>query len=283
MIELKKDFSKAKASLLIKTKKNLFLNTSGEHVSALKGNGLDFKEIREYSSGDDVRHINWKVTARNMQPFINVFNEDKQLNIVLVYLNSGSTFFGTHKSKQDTMAEVMTALGISATKSNDLITSVFFSTNEDKYYRASKDVKMVDININTIYDLSNLGNEINYKNLTTYLLSKIKNKSLIFLIGDFLDDVDFHLLSKKHEVYCAIVRDRFEENLSLHGEFNLMDTNSFDSEDIYLDDTSIKNYNNLMKQHDTKLFKSLKKSHIKYAKIYTNDKVVPSLQKLLKA
>ncbi len=268
--------------LLLKSKRNLFLNTSGEHVSVFNGDGIDFKEIREYDSGDDIRHVNWKVTARSGTPSVNIFNEDKQLNIVLVYLNSGSIHFGSARSKQDTMIESLAILGNTALNKNDLLTSVFFSQDEDKFFKATRKPKIIDMMIDAAYDLKPIGNTIDYKKLEFYLLNKIKQKSLIFIIGDFLDIAQFKLLSKKHELLCVVVRDRLEEDLKLTGEFNFVDTSSMDESTVYLDDSSIERYNNLMIEHDKELFYNFRKSRIRYKKIYTNDDVIKQLQVLVK-
>ena len=269
-------------SVLLKSKKKLFLNTDGEHTSLFNGDGLDFKEIREYSSGDDIRHINWKVTARKRSTNVNVFNEDKQINIVLVYLNAGSIYFGSNKSKQDTMIEVMTILGNTALRKNDLLSTLFFSSKEEKFYKAKKNNKIIDININTAYELKPLGKSIDYKKLSHYLLGNIKKKSLIFLIGDFLQLPELKLLSKKHEVYCAIVRDKLEDELFFKGEFDFKDTSSNNKQSIFIDKSTIKKYNEMMKVHDKLLFSSLKKSKIKYKKMYTSDDTLKELQKLVK-
>ena len=271
-----------RANLNIKSKKKLFLTTAGEHTSLFNGDGLDFKEIRQYTSGDDIRHINWKVTARKRDTNVNVFNEDKQLNVVLVYLNSGSIYFGSHKSKQETMIEVLTTLGNSAIKKNDLLSTLFFSTKEDKYYKQSKNARILDINIDTALNLEPLGNDIDYNKLNHYLLGKIKQKSLIFIIGDFLKLPNFLALGKKHEIYCAVVRDKLEENLSLSGEFNFIDTNTGNNEEIYLDENAISKYNNMMKEHDKKLFSMFKKASIKANKIYTNKNTYKQLLKLVR-
>jgi uncharacterized protein (DUF58 family) len=273
----------SKASLLIKSKRKLFLNTAGEHTSLFKGDGLDFKEIRQYASGDDIRHINWKITAKKRVTNVNVFNENKQLNIVLVYLNSGSIYFGSQKSKQDTMIEVLTSLGYSAISKNDLLTTIFFSDNENKFYKASKNKKILDININTAYELNPLGENINYDKLSSYLLAKIKKKSLIFLIGDFLEIPNFKQLGKKHEVYCAIVRDKLEEDINFYGDFNFIDTSSYKNSSIYLDDSTILEYNKAMIKHDKHLFSSLQNSRIKYKKIYTHENSNKNLRLLVKS
>ena len=104
---------------------------------------------------------------------------------------------------------------------------------------------------------------------------------MIFLIGDFLEFGDFHLLSYKHELNCIIIRDRFEEDIKLFGEFNIIDTNSYKNSSIVLDNDGANEYNKLIKEHDKKLFLHLKKSNIKWTKIYTEDSVAIKLKELL--
>jgi uncharacterized protein (DUF58 family) len=255
----------------------------GEHKSVFSGSGLDFKEIREYTTGDDIRHVNWKVTARSRKPSVNIFNEDKQLNIVLVYLNSGSIYFGTKKSKKETMVDVLANLSFAAMNKNDMVSSIFFSDKEEIALKPSKNKTLIDENIKTAINLDPLNKQIDYKNLSHYLLSKLKQKSLIFLIGDFLEQPNLKLLGAKHELYCVVVRDRFEEDLKLMGEFNLQDTNSNLTQDISIDKASIKKYNELMQKHDKLLHAHFKKSKIRYKKVYTDDNVVSKLLQLLKA
>ena len=268
-------------ALFLKTKKKLFLNIQGEHNSIHTGNGLDFKEVRQYSTEDDIRHVNWKVTARNLIPSVNTFNEDKQLNIVLVYLNSGSLYFGTQRSKQDTAIEVLTTLGFSAINKNDTLTTVFWNNDLYKFHKPTKHKSIVEINFDTAYDNKPLGNSIDYDKLNLYLLNKIKKRSIIFLIGDFLDIPNFIQLGHKHEVYGVIIRDAFEENLSLVGEYDMCDTNTNQTKHISLSKNHIKKYNTLMKQHDLDLLKHFKNATIKSKKIYTTDDVFISLKQLV--
>jgi len=270
------------SNLDIKSRKRIFSNLIGEHNSVFSGNGLDFKELRQYSSGDDIRHINWKVTARTNSPSINVYNEDKQLNVVLVYLNSGSIYFGSKRAKKDVMLEIFATLGYSIISKKDTLTSLIFSTNEEKFYKPTKHKAVVDIVLEDAVDISSLGKDIDYKNLSAYLLAKIKQKSLIFIVGDFLEIPDFKSIGAKHEVYCAIVRDKLEEDLKLFGEFNFVDTNNQDMQNIFLDENSIKKYNKLMKTHDDKLYIHFKQSSIRYQKIYTSDNVILKLKQLVR-
>lgn len=270
-------------NLLISTRKKLFSHLMGEHKSLFSGNGLDFKEIREYTTGDDIRHVNWKVTARNRTPSVNIFNEDKQLNIVLVYLNSGSIFFGTQKSKKETMIETLANLSFAGMGKNDMVSSLFFSNEVEKYYKPTKNKTIIDENIKTAIELDPLNKQIDYEKLSHYLLGSLKQKSLIFLIGDFLEIPNLKLLSAKHELYSIIIRDHFEEDLKLMGEFNLINTNSGESQSVSIDDASIKKYNSLMRQHDKLLMAHFKKSKIRYKKIYTDDNVVTKLVQLLRS
>ena len=266
--------------IIVKTKRKLFLNFFGEHNSIFSGNGLDFKEVREYNTNDDIRHINWKVTAKNQSPSVNIFNETKQLNIVLVYLNNGGLQFGTHKSKKDIAIEVLSSLGYATINNNDMLSTIFYSEKETQFTKPTKHKSIIDINYETASQLNPMGNNINYENLNKYLLNKIKKKSIIFLIGDFLEFGDFSLLASKHELYCTIIRDKSEESLNLIGEYNVIDSSTLNEKNLTIDKKSINNYNQLMIEHDNKLFQHLKKNRICYEKIYTSDDVIKKLNYL---
>ncbi len=266
-----------KNEIILKTKKKLFLNSFGEHNSTFNGNGIDFKEVREYNTSDDIRHINWKVTARTMKPSVNIFNETKQLNIVLVYLNSGGLGF---ESKKDIAIEALTSLGFSAISNNDMLTTIFYSDKNIQFYKPSKHKSIIDINYDTAQKLDPIGNTIDYKKLNQYLLNKIKKRSIIFLIGDFLEFVDFTLLSSKHELYCVILRDKKEEELELFGEYNFIDNSTFEEINLDINKKSITEYNTLFKDKDDKLFNHLKSNGISFKKIYTTCDVVSKLSLL---
>jgi len=270
--------------ILLKSKKKLFLNLNGVHNTIFSGNGLEFKELRGYTTSDDIRHINWKVTSRSLNPTVNIFNEDKQLNIVLVYLNSGSISFGSVRSKQDTMVETLLSLTQAGILSNDMVSTIFFSEDEDKFYKPTKHKSIIDINIDTAYKENPIGRSINYEKLTQLLLYKIKKKSLIFIMGDFLEfenKLNFNLIASKHELYCAIIRDKFEENLELYGEFNIVDTNSNKEQDIFLTPKTVKKYNEKLKKYDEELYRYFDSCKISYEKIYTCDDVQDKLNKLV--
>ncbi len=269
-------------NLQITTKKRIFSHLSGEHNSIFSGNGLDFRELREYNTSDDIRHLNWKVTARIGTPCVNVFSEDKKLNFVFVYLISGGIYFGTHRAKKDTMRDVLANLSYAAFKKKDLVSTLFFSNQIESLNYSSKNKMIIEQDIKIANNLNPLGKHIDYKKLESYLLSSVKQKSIIFLIGDFLELPTLRFLSAKHELYVVIVRDKFEEDIKLLGDFNIKDTTSLDSENIFLDEGNLKKYVELMQAHDVALFTMFHKLKIKYKKIYTDDDVVSKLLQLIR-
>ena len=266
----------------LKSRKKLFLNTTGQHPSALSGDGLDFKEIREYTSGDDIRHLNWKVTARTNNPSVNIFNEEKQIQVIVVYLHSGSMYFGSKISKHDYAKDVSMTLCNSACAQNDIYQGIVFGQDVDFQTKPSKNQKMLNLFEENLNDLEQLGSSVDYEKLNNYLLKTIKKRSLIFLVGDFLEIPKFSSLAKKHEIYCAIVRDKIEENLNLSGEFSFVDTNNFSEQSLYLDSESIKAYNQKMQEHDRYLLSSFRKSGIRAQKIYTHLDLVTQLYSLVR-
>lgn len=269
-------------TLEITTKQKIFSPLSGEHNSIFSGNGLDFRELREYNSSDDIRHINWKVTARMNTPCVNLFNDDKRLHFVFVFLVSGSIYFGSQKSKKSTMIEIMSHLSYAALNKKDLVSTLFFSHKSEAFHYFSKNKIIIERDIKIANKLNPLLKNVNFTNLEHYLLGAIKQKSLIFLIGDFLEIPTLKLLNAKHELFAVIVRDRFEEELKLLGEFSVKDTSSGESGNLFLDESSLLKYEELLQIHDHNLFSYFAKLKIKASKIYTHDDVVQKLTQLVK-
>jgi len=268
-----------KINFLIKTYKGIFLDRAGSHLSKFSsGGGLDFKDLREYISGDDVRHINWKVTAKVRKPIINEFYENKQISVILVLLNSGSLYFGSIRQKIDIAREIFFILSASAVYNRDKTKSIVLSSYIEK--EEVLDKKKLNLLENDLYSLECLNKTVDYKLLNNYLLSQ-KRKSVVFLIGDFFDEVDLKLIAKKHELNLIIIRDRLEENPVFFGEFNLIDTNSLSSNDIFLDDELLSLYKQELKKHDFNLFNHLYKNNIRYKKIYSSDNILVKLNEFL--
>lgn len=270
--------------ILIKSKKEVFSDISGNNSSKLKGEGYDFLELREYEYGDDVKHIDWTISAKLQQPYVKVFHAQKELDIHIVSLLSGSLYFGLEKFKNEIVTEVCSVLGFSAIKQGDPFSS--YIANEDLTILTKKSKKFFSVvsMCEEIYNYKLINKIIDYKKVCDKLFLTIKRKSVIFLIGDFIDfkNLDLKLLSKKHEVYIVIIRDKFEENPQALGTVNLVDSQNGLSFEGVLDDSTIVNYKKLILENDHKLFTHLQKCNIKSVKIYTNDNISSKLLGMLK-
>lgn len=269
--------------ILLKAKKNVFNEKVADLVSFFDGDGLDFKEIKEYSFGDDVKKINWKASARNEELKINVFNENRALNVVLVFMASGSMNFGSIKLKQEVAAEIFAILGFSSVYSKNLLFPLIFSEQAQKIYKPTYHedsmVKLVDDVLN--FDV--LNKSVNYENLCFYLNEIIKKKSIVFIISDFFDEVSLSQIAYQNEVYAIVLRDRVEEFPSFLGEYNLINPNSSNSFDFNITKNVRKNFAKLIQKHDLKLKEHFLKHKIRFGKIYTDDDVFLKLLSIVRS
>ncbi len=258
--------------IIIKTKKRLFGANIGNNVSVFQGSGLDFSEIREYKIGDDVKKINWKVTARVNKPHVNIFYEERELNIVLCFLVSGSIYFGSVRQKQELMSEVLALIGYSAIKNSDKFHAIFFDEKIIKRFAPTKSQKLLYAILEEALMLDALGKKVDFEALQEYLLHSLKQKSIIFLVGDFLqDEIDLSLLGAKHEVYAVIVRDKFEEEPKLIGENALIDLDTLKEFKVTFDEGVIKEYQKAMQKHDKNLSMHFLQNQVEFVKIYTDE------------
>lgn len=268
--------------LLIKTKKAVFSQQIGNNTSNIKGEGYDFVELREYEDGEDIRKIDWVISAKMQKPFVKVFHTQRELDINIVPILSGSTHFGTKRFKKDVITETCSILGYICAAQGDNFTSFIANENAQLNTKKTKKIFGVDKMIETIYNYNPLDKNIDYKVIINDLYKKIQKKSLIFLIGDFFDteNLNLNLLAKKHEVIVIIVRDRFEENPIALGNVNFTDPNTTKVFEGDLNSSLAKNYIQKVKTHDHELYTNLKKTGIEFIKIYTDDNVTQKLAKL---
>ncbi|OPX27474.1 MAG: hypothetical protein B1H07_01255 [Campylobacteraceae bacterium 4484_166] len=268
-----------KNTIKIKTRKNIFSHITGEHSSYLSGDGLDFKNIRQYDTNDDIRHINWKVTARTQDAYVNIFNENKQLDVVILCLFSKSLDFGSFKTKKTILKECLEILANSVLYSQDRLTTAFFGSKELAFFPPTSNKKVVKTVLDSFDTIK--GSVIDIEILQSYILNKIKKPSLVFVVGDFLDEINLDIVSYKHELFAVIVRDKLEENLELYGDWTINDMNTNTQENIIIDKPTAKIYRQKMKKFDDNLIRNFIKNKIKYQKIYTDEKPLKKLQKLV--
>lgn len=264
--------------IIFHTKRAFFSNTQGEHLSIFNGSGLEFNEVREYNIDDDIRHINWKITARTKKPSVNIFYENRQIDIVLVYLNSGGLHF-FESSKKNLAITLLSALGFIATNSKDQLSTLFFDEKELAFW--SKNKNILPLSYDFSIDCQPLQKSVNYDNLQKFILENIKSKSIIFFIGDFLQMPKFELLCKKYEIYSLIIRDEKEENLEFFGEYNIINTENLTKKNMIIDSKIAQEYNKYMQKYDLELFEYFQKNGIKYKKFYTSKNPYKSLRNFI--
>jgi len=274
--------NKTVKKIILKTKKQVYGDMLGNNASLFQGEGFEFAELREYVYGDDIRKIDWKTTAKLGKPFVKVYKEERELNVVVVSLLSGSTYFGTVKQKSDVMAEVVATLGFSAVKNSDLFSHMVFA---DKMYSLSKpSKKLFSIHkaVEDVITFDSLGKEADYDALVETLINRLKKKALLFIVSDFVGDIDLKLLAKKHDVFAVIVRDRFEENPSELGYLRLIDMETKESFEGDIDAGTLKNYKKALHENDEKLYKQFKKQGVRFTKIYTHEEPTLKLMKKMR-
>jgi uncharacterized protein (DUF58 family) len=274
--------SKKAKQISLRARKQVFGSLSGANLSRFQGEGFEFAELREYVYGDDVRKIDWKTTAKAGKPFIKIYYEERELNVVISTLLSGSTYFGATVPKYEYMIELMAILGYSAVKNRDQFSHILYA---DKLYRKtkpSKKVYAVNKEIEEVVKFDVLGKAANYNGWIKDLNKYVRKKSLLIMIGDFVGDYNLSLLAKKHDLILIMVRDHFLENLKPMGEIRLIDPGYLDSFRGNLDEDTIKVYKDALRKNDTKLYKHIREVGARYIKIYTNQDPYVELLKRLK-
>ncbi len=274
--------NKAVKKIILKTKKQVYGDMLGNNASLFQGEGFEFAELREYIYGDDVRKIDWKTTAKLGKPFVKVYKEERELNVVVVSMLSGSTYFGTVKQKTDVIAEVVGTLGFSAVKNADLFSHMIFADKMYDFSKPSKKLFSVHKAVEDVMTFDPLGKEANYKALVETLIGRLKKKALLFIISDFVGDIDLKLLAKKHDVFAVIVRDKFEENPSELGYLRLIDMETKESFEGDVDSGTLKSYKKALYENDEKLYKQFKKQGVRFTKVYTHEEPTLKLMKKMR-
>jgi uncharacterized protein (DUF58 family) len=271
--------TKAK-NLIIRTKRAVFSEYLANHPSLFDGDGLDFSELREYVSGDDAKRIDHKTSAKKQKPYIKVYKSERELNIAVFSLLSGSVYFGTKVQKQELIAQILSIIGVSAIRYQDRFSSYIYTNKIESFIKPSKKLSFVTKAVEDILEFYPVGKSLDLKNLEFEIKKHIKKKSIIFLIGDFFDYVELRRLNIKHELFVIIVRDRFEEELADISMVHLLDASTKNSLFVDMNNSLVKEYNKKIKEYDHSLYEKLKKDKVKFVKIYTDENPVKNLKRL---
>jgi len=255
---------------------NLF---GGKYQSAFKGQGMTFSEVREYQPGDEIRSIDWNVTAKNNFPYVKVFEEERELTVFLVVDASSSEQFGTKfKLKSEIGAEIASVLGLSAIKNNDKVGLLIFTDIIETFLPPQKGYSHILRIIRELIGNKPLNKKTDISMALNYLLRVVNRKSVIFLISDFIDknfEKSLKILNKKHDLICIKLFDDSEYNLNNLGLVKLHDSET--NEEFWLD-TSNKlarnTFKELVNEKNLIFFNNCKKNNFDLIPISTSSDFV---------
>lgn len=216
---------------------------SGEYHSVFKGRGMEFSEVREYQVGDDIRSIDWNVTARFGHPYVKIFEEERELTVMLLVDMSGSLVFGSkEKTKQQIAAELSSILAFSALKNNDKVGLILFTDRIEKFIPPKKGKTHSLRIIREVLSFEPQGNQTNIKQALEYFNHTIKKKAIVFLISDFIDggyDKILRIVGKKHDLIGMVLRDQREKEILNIGIIKFRDAETGDIRFVDTNDKSI--------------------------------------------
>lgn len=260
---------------------------AGEYHSAFKGRGMAFSEVREYQPGDEIRTIDWNVTARFGHPFIKIFEEEREMTVMLLIDVSGSQDFGSdRKLKQQVILELSAVLAFSAIKNNDKVGVIFFSDKIEKFIVPKKGSTHILTIIRELIDFKAESKGTDIAEVLKYLTSVIKKKCTAFLISDFMDEGfedAIKIANKKHDIVGLRILDERENSLPKIGIIPLKDNES--DKILWVDSSNQevqKQYQVRAKRHDAKIKEMLAKSGVDCAHINTRESFVRPLINLFK-
>jgi len=260
---------------------------AGEYHSAFKGRGMAFSEVREYQVGDAIRDIDWNVTARFNKPFIKVFEEERELTVMLIVDISSSNNFGTkEKFKRELIAEISAVLSFSAIQNNDKIGMILFSDRIEKFIAPQKGRKHILRIIRELIETEPQGNGTDVDGALKYFMNVIKKRCSAFLISDFIappfkDAVS--IANRKHDLMALQITDRREGELPAIGLMKVQDAES--GKELWVD-SSLKSVRNAYKEHfqkrNAQLSDTFRRCGVDHAVFQTDEDYVKPLMLLFK-
>jgi uncharacterized protein (DUF58 family) len=277
-----KDVLKKIRKLEIHTKglvNNIF---GGEYQSAFKGQGMEFSEVRTYTYGDDIRQIDWNVTARSGEAYIKVFEEEREQTLMLCVDISPSGFFGSRsQTKMELAIEICAVLAFSAIKNNDKVGLILFSDRIEKVIPPKKGRKHVLRLISEMYTTKPAGNRTHIGEALSYLNRLLNRKSIVVLASDF-EDQNFEkqqkITARKHDLVNLVIKDRLEEELPDAGLITFKDAETGDQIRIDTSDRKVRlNYKKQVYAKENALKEYFIRNKMDYVDAYTNESYIQPL------
>ena len=260
---------------------------TGHYHSAFKGRGMAFSEVREYQYGDDIRNIDWNVTARFNHPYIKIFEEERELTVMLLIDVSGSNEFGSRiQFKEEQMTEIAAVIAFSAINNNDKVGVIFFSDRVEKFIPPKKGASHILRIIRELIDFRPESQKTNIAEALRYLTNAIKKRCTAFVISDFLDtgfDEALRIAGNKHDLVALRIYDERETGLPNIGLVKIFNKES--GKYSWVDTGSAKvrqSYRNWWEMHQQYLARQFKRSGIDHVGINTGEDYVKPLVSLFK-
>ena len=261
---------------------------AGQYHSAFKGRGMAFSEVREYQYGDDVRDIDWNVTARFHRPYVKVFEEERELTVMLMIDVSGSQDFGTQRQmKRDMVTEIAATIAFSAIQNNDKIGVIFFSDKIEKYIPPKKGRKHILYIIREMLDFQPESKRTDVKQAVEFLSSVQKRRTTAFILSDFYVRNDFQqslqICNRKHDVVAIQVYDIRAKELPNVGLMKVVDAETGFEQYVDTGSSRLRQaYQRYWMGRQEELSETFNKSNVDHVSIATNEDFVKSLLLLFK-
>lgn len=281
-----KELLKKVRRIEIKTRglsQNIF---AGEYHSAFKGRGMMFSEVREYQYGDDIRDIDWNVTARHNKPYVKVFEEERELTVMLLVDVSGSRLFGAvGEEKREMIAEIAATLAFSAIQNNDKIGVIFFSDKIEKFIPPKKGRKHILFIIRELLDFTPESRGTDIGMVLRYFSDALKKRCTTFLISDFIDEKDYYkalsIASNKHDVYGVQVYDKRDSQLPDVGLMRVADLETGAEQWVDTSSKRVRNdYSRWWYERQQNMSDTLKRCRIGSVSVATDEDFVSALKGL---
>ena len=283
-----KDLLKKVRKIEIKTRglsQNIF---AGEYHSAFKGRGMMFSEVREYQFGDDIRDIDWNVTARHNRPYIKVYEEERELTVMLLIDVSASRYFGAvGQEKREMIAEIAATIAFSVSQNNDKIGALFFSDRIEKFIPPQKGRKHILLIIRELLDFQPEGRGTDIGAALRYFADAMKKRCTTFLISDFIDSHDYSkplaIARNRHDVIALQVYDKRDTQMPDVGLMRVLDLETGASRWIDTSSKSVRTaYGRWWYDRQQQMAETLRSRRVDFASVATDEDYVHSLMGLFK-
>jgi uncharacterized protein (DUF58 family) len=289
---LSDDFIKKLRQIEIRTSKIVNTTFAGEYKSTFKGTGMEFVDVREYLPGDDIRSIDWKVTARMGRPYVKKFVEERELTVILCLDASGSGYFGTRGNlKIEQAAQLAATLAFSAVKNSDKVGLLFFTDRVEKYVPPKKGRLHVMRLIRDILDFKPQNRSTDPAGALEFLMHILKHRAIVFLISDFRGPAfagkrfrtPLGIAARKHDLVAVSVADRAERELPRAGLAELEDAETGELVTVNLSDPRLaRAFAENARSQDQARDRLFKTKNVDHIELFTGEDFIPKLHKFFK-